>query len=264
MEQLLELLVVLARLRLAGGGWLVGDTGEEGVEEEVLVEKLLEQQVVVEEDVMEKVMEHQVVVEKMAMTSRVEGSDSNSVLPKYVEAYADDMKKVQEIVKGQQTRALASKSDESEEQLVSLASLQLGPAPAGAGQVEGPAAELGWLQESDGTLHPMCEGWLVGRAPHCHLRLAGTEVSRQHASIHLGMGGRPCIKPLSGTNKVRVNGREIRELTELQDGDMVQVGRQVLVWLRDVGHWDRGGREGGREAFTTCLAWQEESGIVQG
>ena len=194
MEQLLEVVVVLARLRLAGGGWLVGNTGEEVVEPEEVVEKVVEQEVVVEQvleqgtmekvleqGVMKKVVEKEdVVVEKMAKTSSVVGSDSrvpSSVLPKYVEAYADDMKKVQEIVKGQKTLALHSKSDESEEQLVSLASLQLGPAPAGtgAGQVEGPAVELGWLQEDDGTPHPMCEGWLVGRAPHCHLRLAGTD-----------------------------------------------------------------------------------------
>ena len=89
MEQLLELVVVMARLRLVGGGWLVESTGEEVVEQEQVMEKVLEQQVVVEE----------VVVEKMAKTLQAVGSDSSTILPKYVEAYADDMKKVQEIVK---------------------------------------------------------------------------------------------------------------------------------------------------------------------
>jgi hypothetical protein len=183
--------------------------------------------------------------------------------PKYVDAYATDMKKLQEYVKigkGQQAEEVEVEGSRDSEELIPLESLQLVPGvaeleddwsyssavqaaapPAGAPQEEGPV--LGSLERGDGTRLAVREGCLLGRGPDCHLRLPGSEVSRQHAQLRAGGPG-VAIELLSKTNKLHVAGREVRGATFLKDGDTVQVkvqgtvlgdkrpqvGKELLVW----------------------------------
>jgi hypothetical protein len=70
---------------------------------------------------------------------------------------------------------------------------------------------------------------LVGRSASCHVTIEDPLVSRQHARFHIE-GNRATVEDLSSRNGLVINGRSVRGVTELSDGDRVRIGTQELVF----------------------------------
>ncbi len=70
---------------------------------------------------------------------------------------------------------------------------------------------------------------VIGRVVDAAVRISSSKVSRRHARI-LVTGGRAFLEDLGSKNGTHIRGRRIRAVTELQDGDEIVVGRDVLVF----------------------------------
>lgn len=70
---------------------------------------------------------------------------------------------------------------------------------------------------------------LIGRSPECHITIEDPLVSRQHARIIMQESG-ATIEDLGSRNGVKVNGRAIRGITPIRDGDRLRIGTQELVF----------------------------------
>jgi hypothetical protein len=80
---------------------------------------------------------------------------------------------------------------------------------------------------AEGKHHQIAPGGAsIGRSRDCDVVLADSNVSRRHAEIRPGPGGRWTISDLGSTNGVRVNGRDLRdgEAAPLASGDHVALG----------------------------------------
>lgn len=64
---------------------------------------------------------------------------------------------------------------------------------------------------------------LVGRAPACQIRASGGRVSRIHCAV-FSRDGRAFVQDLGSTHGTFVNGQRATDVTEVRDGDRIQVG----------------------------------------
>jgi type III secretion system YscD/HrpQ family protein len=72
--------------------------------------------------------------------------------------------------------------------------------------------------------------WVIGRDPDiCQILLEDLSVSRQHLFIQ-EKEGKYLLENLSETNPLQVNGEELNETIELQEGDRIRVGALVLLF----------------------------------
>jgi pSer/pThr/pTyr-binding forkhead associated (FHA) protein len=71
------------------------------------------------------------------------------------------------------------------------------------------------------------EKTLLGRRPDCTLRIASSDVSRQHCELHLSDRGLR-VKDLGSSNGTYVNGQRVSEAA-LKAGDRLMVGPVVFV-----------------------------------
>lgn len=74
-----------------------------------------------------------------------------------------------------------------------------------------------------GTVFPIEDECILGRAADCHVVLQDLTVSRRHARI-LRSGGAYAIEHVSAVNQTIVNGSAVMTSTLLRDGDVIQVG----------------------------------------
>ena len=75
---------------------------------------------------------------------------------------------------------------------------------------------------------------LVGRAPHCHLVLDNSGVSREHAVM--SFDGAWKVRDLASKNGTWVNGERVREVSGLYDGALIRFGSDGNEWrLSDAG-----------------------------
>ena len=76
---------------------------------------------------------------------------------------------------------------------------------------------------------------IIGRSPECHVTIEDPLVSRQHARIVVDEQGATC-EDLGSRNGVKVNGRAVRGVIPIKDGDRLRIGTQELVFceLREV------------------------------
>ncbi|HUN78097.1 MAG TPA: DUF3662 and FHA domain-containing protein [Solirubrobacteraceae bacterium] len=72
-------------------------------------------------------------------------------------------------------------------------------------------------------------GALVGRSRECDVALDDAGVSRRHAQIRSGPDGWT-IEDLHSTNGVRVNGRQVRGVQPLADGDRIALGSTEMIF----------------------------------
>ena len=72
------------------------------------------------------------------------------------------------------------------------------------------------------------QGFIVGRNDDCHLILNDPLASRRHASFYVS-GTKLLVEDLNSRNGVQVNGKTIRDVKELNDGDEVQIAEQIFV-----------------------------------
>jgi len=70
---------------------------------------------------------------------------------------------------------------------------------------------------------------LLGRSASCHVTIEDPLVSRQHAVIRIH-GDAATVEDLGSRNGLMVNGRPVRGVHPLSDGDRVRIGTQELVF----------------------------------
>ncbi len=70
---------------------------------------------------------------------------------------------------------------------------------------------------------------LIGRSASCHVTIEDPLVSRQHARITIE-GSRATAEDLGSRNGLQVNGRPIKGIVDLADGDRLRIGTQELVF----------------------------------
>jgi diguanylate cyclase (GGDEF)-like protein len=75
------------------------------------------------------------------------------------------------------------------------------------------------------------ERYTLGRDPDCAVPLERDSVSRQHASLVRGEGGRWRVRDLGSTNGTRVNEQLIEGEVHLKDGDQIRLGDVVFKFL---------------------------------
>lgn len=68
---------------------------------------------------------------------------------------------------------------------------------------------------------------LIGRADHCKIHLSDSSVSREHCKIHVQQNG-VYISDLNATNRTIHNGVEVYSTLQIQSGDILKIGREVL------------------------------------
>src|SRR5205085_7546304 len=71
---------------------------------------------------------------------------------------------------------------------------------------------------------------IIGRSADAAVRIRSDEVSRRHARIVVSAEG-ATIEDLGSRNGTLVRGRRIERPFDLQDGDEIQIGSVVLVFL---------------------------------
>lgn len=102
-------------------------------------------------------------------------------------------------------------------------------AAAGGEEGAGPEKPACWLRWGHHHL-TLKEGEnIVGRGREADVRLAVSEVSRQHARIVVEKG-RATIEDLESRNGTAVRGRPVSRATRLEDGDEVGIGPERLVF----------------------------------
>jgi hypothetical protein len=70
---------------------------------------------------------------------------------------------------------------------------------------------------------------LIGRGPDCRITLVDPLVSRHHAKVRIE-ASKATLTDLNSRNGSRINGRLIRSVQALSDGDRLRIGTQELVF----------------------------------
>ena len=84
-------------------------------------------------------------------------------------------------------------------------------------------------QGKESRVHTVAsEETLIGRGPHCDIKLPDTGISREHAVISWD-GDHYTIEDLQSTNGTKVNERRIRS-ADLQSEDQIQIGHTILTF----------------------------------
>jgi hypothetical protein len=84
-----------------------------------------------------------------------------------------------------------------------------------------------WLITGDGTRVRVGRGGLViGRRSDCGLVLADPGVSRRHALVRETIGGAEIVH--LGRSSTKVDGDEVRDVSPLRDGSLVEIGQRAL------------------------------------
>lgn len=100
-------------------------------------------------------------------------------------------------------------------------------APAGA--KSGP--RLLWRNERGEVMSlVLFERVVIGRAGDCELPLASARASRRHCEITL-LRGVAWVSDLDSTNGTILNGARLGAPAPLRDGDLIEVGGSVIVFV---------------------------------
>jgi pSer/pThr/pTyr-binding forkhead associated (FHA) protein len=97
----------------------------------------------------------------------------------------------------------------------------------------------GWLiieegAELGGVYHLTQQVLTIGRGPANPVQIVGSSISRRHAQIKR-VANQFLITDLGSRNGTIVNQSQISEPTLLANGDVVQIGDVVLLFLQDKG-----------------------------
>lgn len=112
--------------------------------------------------------------------------------------------------------------------------------------------------ERDGVEIPLTRSQLVlGRRAECDVPLDGTTVSGRHCRI-LKMQAGVFLEDLRSRNGTFVNGRAVRDLTELSAGDVIRVGEANFV-LQLYAALATDSEEGSR----ALEAWKQSEAVVR-
>ena len=135
-------------------------------------------------------------------------------------------------------------------------SRQPGPGPdPPEGEASLVVAVTGGLRSGVGLAPPPGRrSWVIGRGPGCDMVIDDPAVSRRHARVSPGPGGRPVIGDLGSRNGTALEGRAVSEPTQLSAGTSVRLGATRLEWRPSPGDTpaalsDGGGAVAGRVPF---------------
>lgn len=89
----------------------------------------------------------------------------------------------------------------------------------------------GWRPTTDGA--PVNHWMSVGRTSRSDLMINDYTISKNHARIHISVGGRHAVQDTGSTNGTWLNERRlaVNEVQSLTDGDTVRFGRQVFTFF---------------------------------
>ena len=75
---------------------------------------------------------------------------------------------------------------------------------------------------------------LVGRAPGVDLQILDTRVSKRHATIKLSGDGTFVVEDIGSRNGTTVNGVQITDVKELEDGAIIEAGLKSLSVIHPI------------------------------
>ncbi|HSH95366.1 MAG TPA: adenylate/guanylate cyclase domain-containing protein [Roseimicrobium sp.] len=87
-----------------------------------------------------------------------------------------------------------------------------------------------WLETTFGDRIPIIGNCSMGRDPVNTLVLAGHQVSRRHAMIHLQGGEEYWLVDLGSRNGISKNGHRVTQPVALKDSDRLEIGGNTLVF----------------------------------
>src|SRR3979409_1366147 len=87
-----------------------------------------------------------------------------------------------------------------------------------------------WLDVGDRQFPLVGKTFSLGRAKDNNVVFASNKVSRRHALVHAQGGSEFSLVDLGSSNGTHLNGRRVIHPVALQDGDVIQIGEQSLVF----------------------------------
>lgn len=80
---------------------------------------------------------------------------------------------------------------------------------------------------------PVTQWMSVGRTSRSDLMINDYTISKNHARIHISVGGRHALEDMGSTNGTWLNGRRLSsgQVSAVQDADTIRFGRQVFTFF---------------------------------
>ena len=91
-------------------------------------------------------------------------------------------------------------------------------------------ALIGWLRTDDRQFPLVGKTLSLGRAKDNTVVFTSNKVSRRHALVHAQGNSEFCLVDLGSSNGTHLNGRRVIHPVMLQDGDVVQIGEESMVF----------------------------------
>jgi FHA domain len=91
-----------------------------------------------------------------------------------------------------------------------------------------------WIETESGEHVPFFESCSFGRAQGNTIIVASEKASRRHALIHLSDDSVALLVDLGSSNGTYLNGHRVRNLVELNDGDILTIGSRTFVFREEV------------------------------
>jgi pSer/pThr/pTyr-binding forkhead associated (FHA) protein len=82
-----------------------------------------------------------------------------------------------------------------------------------------------------GKTFPLVPETTIGRSTECEIALNDTFLSAEHARLKLNGDGWT-LEDLHSTNGTFINGYEVRSSTEVNEGDLIRIGRVEMKFVR--------------------------------
>jgi adenylate cyclase len=89
---------------------------------------------------------------------------------------------------------------------------------------------VGWLNIDDRQFPLVGKTFSLGRAKDNNVVFTSNKVSRRHALVHAQGNSEFCLVDLGSSNGTHLNGRRVIHPVALQDGDVIQIGEESLVF----------------------------------
>ena len=88
----------------------------------------------------------------------------------------------------------------------------------------------GWLNIGDRQFPLVGKTFSLGRAKDNNVVFTSNKVSRRHALVHAQGGSEFSLVDLGSSNGTHLNGRRVVHPVALQDGDVIQIGEESMVF----------------------------------
>jgi adenylate cyclase len=95
-----------------------------------------------------------------------------------------------------------------------------------------------WLDVGDQHFPLIAKTFSMGRAKDNGIVFSSHKVSRRHAIVHAQGASEFSLVDLGSSNGTHLNGRRVIEPVALQDGDVIQIGEQNIVFRVETGTGD--------------------------